>query len=188
MTHQPLPRCYSKGSYSSFTPILPRASLPTLLSFLEDIGCLPEHALSLSGDLHLQQKDGRFICVPEELLNWIQVLQPDSYPVPELSLPVYSDKAIQTEKDTPEKLLGIRDLTRFAKELYLAAGQPPPILDLRLEGGLKVGKVRVEGKVVAEWRSIDAKEVSIRAMLAAARCIDANLTELWLQRNGSPQV
>ena len=185
MTDYPLPRCYTKGSYSSFTPILPRSSLPTLLSFLEDIGCLPELTLSLSGDLHLQQKDGRFICVPEELLNWIEVLQPASYPVP---LPVYSDKAIQTEQDTHEKLLEIRDLARFAKEVYLAAGQPPPVLDLRLEGGLKVGKVRVEGKVVAEWRSIDAKEASIRAMLAAARCIDANLTELWLQRYGSPQV
>lgn len=135
--------------------------------------------------MHLQQKDGRFICLPEELLSWIQALQPDSYPVPEVSLPVYSDKAIQTEKDTHEKLLEIRDLMRFAKELYLAAGQPPPILDLRLEGGLKVGKVRVEGEVVAEWRSIDAKEASIRSMLAAARCIDANLTELWIQRQSS---
>ena len=193
MTDRSLPRCFASGSYSSLTPILPRSCLPALLSFLEDISCMPELTLSLSGDLHLQQKDGRFICCPDQLLTWLQRLQPDSYPVPQLALRAYTDKAMQTEKDTPEtripeKLLEIKDLARFAKEVYTAAGQPPPILDLRLEDGLKVGKVRVGGEVVAEWKSVDAREVSVRTLLAAVRRVDANLAERWQQRYGGPQV
>lgn len=190
MASSPLPRFFSNGSYTSFSPILPRSSLPALLSFLEDISCGPDLTLSFDGQLYLKQRDGHFILCPEPLLEWFQRLQPDSYP--QLFQCVYLDQAVQTEKETQEvakkpedeRLLAIKDITKFAKEVHLVAGRPVPMLEVKMEDGLKVGKVKVGGEVVAEWKSADVREASLRALLAAVRLVDPSLAERWQQRYG----
>lgn len=194
MTTFPLPRRFSRGFCHSFSPIFARDSLPALLSFIQDVGCTPTLKLSLDGNLYLEQKDGRFILCPDSLLEWVEHLQPNGYPVPQLAYQTYTDQTAQTETETPpllspqptrtvnEQLLEIRDLTKFTQEVYLGAGYARPKLEVKDLGGRKMARVKVAEEVMAECVAKEAQEVTVRALLDAVRRVDSGLAERWQKR------